>query len=305
MHRLRNYILCVVVTILLFFTVTAVQGSLFAKYYVLNTDTYVDVIEEKDIGTKVYEVIEERYETEVNSTGIPSEVYMEVVNNPAVKEMVTGCVEDAFKYIKGKAKKLDYETCREKLVPLKKSIDTFFEEYANSINYEKDDAFYEKTSDVYETADKFITETADVYQFITIDAAGYLRYAKKVYDYIDIMMIVSIIASFVLIIIIIIANNKNLFNSFYWISISAGTSAVIFLAVCIYLKVTDYFDRFAIKAKHVFAAMTGLFNELTDKLITINLIIISISFVLMILYIVLGKEKNVTDSQNKEVLQEA
>ena len=49
MHRLRNYILCVVVTILLFFAVTAAQGSLFAKYYVLNTNTYVEVIEEKDI----------------------------------------------------------------------------------------------------------------------------------------------------------------------------------------------------------------------------------------------------------------
>ncbi len=299
MHRLRNYILCVVVTILLFFAVTAAQGSLFAKYYVLNTDTYVEVIEEKDIGTKVYEIIEEHYETEVNATGIPAQIYMDVVSDPAVKEMVNGCVEDAFKYIKGKTKNLDYQTCKEKLAPLKDSIDIFFDEYADSINYVKDDAFYKKTSDVYESADKFITETADVYQFITIDAAGYLRYAQKVYDYVDIVMIASIVGTFVLIIVLIIANRKNLFNSLYWISISAGTSSILFLAVCIYLKATNYFDRFAIKSKHVFAAMTGLFNELTDRLITINIIIIAVSFVLMIVYIFAGKDKSLKLAQQQ------
>lgn len=297
MHRLRNYILCVLLTIFLFFTAIAVQGAVFAKYSVLDTKTYTDVIEKENISDKVYNTIYDHYETEYNATGVPIETYTSVIDADTTKEIVIGCITDAFSFIKGDSNKLDYKICKEKLVPLKESIDKFFEDYADSINYEKDDAFYKKTASVYEASEEFIMDASDVYKFLTIDSAGYFKYAQKVYSYIDTAVMGSVIATAVLIIILIIANIRKIVGALYWISISAGSSSLLIMGVCIYLKATDYFDRFAIKAPPVFAAMTGLFNKLTDQLIMVNAIIIAVSLVFMIIYIFAGKDKTLKASQ--------
>lgn len=291
MYKLRNYIFCVLISILLFFVFAASQAAVFTKVSVLNEKTYKDVIENKKIYNDVYSKLETDYQTKENATGIPADVYMNAVDEQTVKEIMNGCVTNAFAYINGKKDSLNYSSDYNKLDPLKNSIDTFFDDYASSIKYTKDDAYYEKTAAVYEEAQKDFFETSDVYQFSTIDKAGYLKYAKKVTKYMNVGIAAIVGSAVVLIILLVVANRKNILNCLYWISISAGFSSVLYLGLCVYLKATNYFDKFAIKAPRIFNAMTGAFNKFADQLIIVNIAVLAVSFIFMLIYIVKGKEK--------------
>lgn len=291
MYKLRNYIFCVLISILLFFVFVASQAVAFTKLSVLNEKTYKDVIENKKIYSDVYSKLETDYHTKENATGISADVYMNAVNEQTIKEIMNACVTNAFAYINGNKDTLDYSSDYNKLEPVKKSIDTFFDDYASSINYEKDDAYFKKTASVYEEAQKEFFETSDVYQFSTINKAGYLKYAKKVTKYLNVGIVAILAFAAVLIILLIVANRKNIRNCLYWLSISAGFASVLYLALCIYLKATNYFDKFAIKAPRIFNAMTGAFNKFAEQLIVVNVAVLAVSIIFMIIYIVKGKEK--------------
>ncbi len=291
MYKLRNYIFCVLLSILLFFAFAASQAVAFTKYSILNENTYKDVIESKKIYSDVYSKLESDYQTKENATGIPADVYMNAADEETIKQIMNGCITNAFAYINGDADSLDYSSDYDKLEPVKESIDSFFDEYAQSIAYTKDDAYYKKTASVYEEAKKEFFETSDVYQFSAIDKAGYLKYAKKVTGYINPGLAAVLAATAILIILLIVANIKNIRNCLYWISISAGFSSVLYLALCIYLKATNYFDKFAIKSPRIFSAMTGAFNKFADELIIINVAVLAVSVIFMVIYILKGKEK--------------
>ena len=291
MYKLRNYIFCVLISILLFFTLVAAQAALFTKFSVLNKNTYMDVIQSKKIYSDVYSKLESDYQTKENATGIPAYVYMNSVDDQTVKQIMDSCITNAFEYIEGRTDSLDYSSDYDKLEPLQKSIDSFFDEYAQSIGYIKDDAYYKKTASVYEDAQKEFFETSDVYQFSVIDKAGYLKYARKVTKYINTGILAALSATAVLVIFLAIANKKNIRNCLYWLSIPVGFSSVLYLALCIYLKATNYFDKFAIKAPRIFSAMTGALNKFADQIIIVNISVLCISIIFMTVYIIKGKEK--------------
>lgn len=291
MHKLKNYILCVLISILLFFSAAAAQGVLFIKYTVLDPETYYSIMDQNGVYEKVYSELDKHFQSEENATGIPANVYMDAITQESVKNIVNDSVSNAFGFINGNSNSLDDKLYESELVPLKNSVDKFFEEYAASINYKKDDAYYEKTASVFKSASDYIIETADVYQFKTIEKAGYLSYAKTAAKYADIGTAAAIALNAVLILILIISNIKHISNCLYWLSISAGSVSVVFLSLCIYLKVTNYFDQFAIKAQHIFTAMTGAFSLFTDRLTAVNVIILAVSILFMIFFAFAGKEK--------------
>ena len=298
MHKLRNYVLCIITTILLFFVLMAGQAVAFTKISVLKVDTYTDVIEKNDVTDKVYSQIESNYKSEVNATGIPENVYTDAFTKENARNIILDRVHNAFSYINGKSDNLEYSS--NELDNLKSSVTKFLSDYADSINHPKDDAYNAKVDSVYSDAETYILDTADVYQFSKIEKAGYLSKMKKAVKYIDVALIASAGAAAFLILILIAANRKNIKNCMYWLSISIGTSSILYLGACIYLKATDYFNSFAIKAPPIFSAMTGLFNKFTDQFIMVNSILLGLSLILTIAFIFGGRDKN-CDTQKQEI----
>ena len=290
MHKLRNYVLCIITTILLFFVLMSGQAVAFTKISVLKIDTYTDVIEKNNVTDKVYSQIESNYKSEVNATGIPENVYTDAFTKENARNIILDRVQNAFSYINGKSDNLEYSS--NELDNLKSSVTKFLSDYADSINHPKDDAYNAKVSSVCSDAETYILDTADVYQFSKIEKAGYLSKMKKAVKYIDVALIASAGAAVFLLLILIVANRKNIKNCMYWLSISIGSSSILYLGACVYLKATDYFNSFAIKAPPIFSAMTGLFNKFTDQFIMVNSILLGLSLILTIAFIFGGRDKN-------------
>lgn len=299
MHRLRNYIFCVLVTIILFFSMTAMEGFIFIKASVLKSDTYIEVIDEQNVPDKVCEELTDHFEEKANATGIPKEVYEGVLENPVVQDVMGNVVDGAFDYIKGKAKGVDYEQAKEKLSPLKDSIKKYLEDYADKNEVEKDEEFYEKTEKFADDESEYIIDSADVYKFSTVEKAGYLKYAKFVADHINELIAASSAAVGVFMIILFLFNLKNKKNYLYWFSIALFIMSAAYLGICIYVKQTNYFDRFAIKAPPVFSAMTGAGYKFADQLIMINSIVIGAAFIMMLIYAVFGKDSSLIAAKAK------
>ena len=290
MHKLRNYVLCIITTILLFFVLMAGQAVVFTKVSVLEIDTYTDVIEKNNVTDKVYSQIESNYKSEANATGIPANVYTDAFTKENARNIILNRVQNAFSYINGKSDSLEYSSGE--LDNLKGSVTGFLSDYADSINHPKDDAYNAKVKSVYSDAESYILDSADVYQFSKIEKAGYLSKMRKAVKYIDTALIATAGAGVVLLLVLIAANRKNIKNCMYWLSISIGSSSILYLGVCAYIKATDYFNSFAIKAPPIFSAMTGLFNKFTDQFIMVNSILLGLSIILTIAYIFGGKDKN-------------
>lgn len=304
MHRLRNYIFCVLVTIILFFSMTAMEGFIFIKASVLKSDTYIEVIDEKKVPEKLCDELTDHFEEKANATGIPKEVYEEVLEHPVVQDVMGNVVEGAFDYIKGKAKDVDYEEAKEKLAPLKDSIKKYLEDYADKNKVEKDEEFYNKTEKFADEESDYIIDSADVYKFSTVEKAGYLKYAKFVADHINELIAASSAAVGVFLIVLFLLNLKNKKNYLYWFSTALFIMSAAYLGICIYVKQTSYFDKFAIKAPPVFSAMTGAGYKFADQLIMINSIIIGLAFILMLIYAVFGKDSAliVQSGKNKKTV---
>lgn len=293
MYRLRNYILCVLISIILVFIFAAAEASVFAKYKAADPQTYRSLIEEKNIAADALKVISDKFESMENATGIPAAVYTDPLTEEKIKSIMNGCISDAFDYINGKSQAFEYSDFNEEFSPMDASIEKFFNDYADSEGYVKDDAFNKKVVSVQKNARDIVLENCDVFQLKKIEKAGYLKFAGNAVKYIDPAVIASLAAAGFFVLLLVIANIKKITNVFYWLSVSLGITSVFYLAAGIFLKVTGYFDRFAIKATHIFRAMTGTMYSFTDKLILINIVVFAAGLVFMMIFAVAAKEKKV------------
>lgn len=291
MYRLNRYFLCAVISILLFFAAAGLEGMFIARNYALSPSTYKKVLELNSVYEKTYYEIKKSFESEENATGIPATVYTDAVTPDAVREITDSEIDAAFRCITGETETIDYSEANNKTEVLKDSVDSFFDDYAKSVHYTKDDAYYQKTESVFNTASERITDTADVFQFKKIEKAGYIGLARKVSSLVTPAFFGFAAVTAVLLIILLIANLKNFPGFFYWSGISFGSVSLIALAACIFLKQSQYFNRFAIKASQIFSSITGACYYFTDKIILINGILFAVSVVFMIIFFITGKKK--------------
>lgn len=299
MYRLRNYLLCVLISILLVFAFAAAEIAVFAKSSASDPQTYRSLIDEKNIADDVYRTVSEKFESTENATGIPASVYTEHLTPENVKNIMNGIITDAFDYIYGRSSTFEYSGYDSEFSEMKASVEKFFDEYASSEGIKKDETFSKKVDSVYENARDTVLENADVFQLKKIEKAGYLKYAGKALKYISPAFAGSLTVCAVLILLLVLANLKKITNVFYWLSVSLGITSVFYLAAGIFLRVTGYFDRFAIKAAHIFRAMTGAMYSFTDSFIIINAFAFALSIIFMIIFAAGGKEKAAAGSESK------
>lgn len=291
MYKLNNYLLCAVTAVLLFFASAAAEGMFIVKNYALNPGTYKTILEINGVYDKTYYEIKKSFENEENATGIPAEVYTDAVTADVVREIVDSELEAAFRCITGNAESIDFSEAEGKTEVLKDSVEAFFDDYAKSVNYTKDEAYYQKTESVYKAASERITDTADVFQFKKIEKAGYISLAAKAASLSGKLTAAAFAAAGLLVLVLLIANIKGISGLLYWISVSLGSVSVVALAAGIYLDKSEYFNRFAIKAPHIFSSITGACYHFTDLVLLINTVMFAVSVVFMIIFLVSGKKK--------------
>ncbi|WP_044974152.1 hypothetical protein [Ruminococcus sp. HUN007] len=144
MYKLRNYILCVFTAILLFFAAFAAEGAFVLKFYALEPATYKHILLVSGSYDKAYNEIKKQFENEENATGIPVSVYTDTITPDYVSSLIDDQIDLAFERINGNAQTVESSASDEKLSDLRTALEKFFDDYAKSINYTRDDAYYEK-----------------------------------------------------------------------------------------------------------------------------------------------------------------
>ena len=82
------------------------------------------------------------------ATGIPASVYTGAVTQDVFSSLIDSQIDSAFNCINGNAPTIENTASEEELKVLKTSIEDFFEEYAKSIGYQKDEVYFQKIDSV-------------------------------------------------------------------------------------------------------------------------------------------------------------
>ncbi len=262
MRKIRCYIPNVLLTFLLVFLLLAAELTVFAKTQVLNAATFRTVAESEDLADKAYTSLETYFKTRSNSTGIPAEVYTDIMDREELHEAILSSVSQAFDYLSGKRDTYEFTM---DFTALEASVQTFFDEYAAENGIAKDAVYEEKVASVIAEAEAKILFTADTFKFSVMHENGWLEAAKGYVGYLNLATTACVIAAVLVFLLLIVCNLKQLSHLFYWSGLAGGIASLLLLAPCIYVTATDYFAGFTIKDPQIFAAVVGYLELLVSK----------------------------------------
>lgn len=276
MKQIRCYLPNVLLTFLLVFFLLATQLTIFAKTQVLNAANFQKIAEQEGLADMAYSSLETYFKTRANSTGIPAEVYTDVMDRDALHEAILGSVSQAFDYLNGKTDTYEFTM---DFTALEDSVSTFFSDYAAENNVQKDAVYEEKVASVIAEAEAEILFVADTFKFSTMHKNGWLETARTLVSYLNLAQTACIIGTAVLVLLLILCNLKQPAHLLYWGGLSWMTASLLLLVPCIYVTATDYFAGFAIKDPQIFAAVVGFLELLVSRATTLAIMTLILSVV--------------------------
>lgn len=281
MKQIRCYLPNVLLTFLLVFFLLASQLTVFAKTQALNAASFQKIAEQEGLADMAYSSLETYFKTRTNSTGIPAEVYTDVMDRDALHKAILGSVAQAFDYLNGKTETYEFTM---DFTALEDSVSTFFSDYAAENDVQKDAVYEEKVASVIAEAEAEILFVADTFKFRTMHKNGWLETARTAVSYLNLAQTACIIGTAVLFLLLILCNLKQLSHLFYWGGLAGLTSSLLLLVPCIYVTATDYFAGFAIKDPQIFAAVVGYLELLVSRATTMTIVTLILSVVALVVF---------------------
>lgn len=281
MKNIRCYLPNVLLTFLLVFFVAGSQLTIFAKTQVLSKHTFQSIAEQEALADKAYTSLESYFQSRSNSTGIPAEVYTDVIDREMLHAAILDSVNQAFDYLNGKSDSYAFTI---DFTEMHVSIEAFFSSYAEENGYQKDQVYEEKVASVIAEAEAKILFVTDTFKFSTMYEKGWLETAKTYISYLNLACTLCIAGAAVLFVLLILCNLKQPAHLLYWSGLAAGIPALLMLIPCAYITATDYFAGFAIKDPQIFAAVVGYLRHITSGVMTMEIVTLVIAVICFILF---------------------
>lgn len=288
MKNAKTYIPCVILTIILVFSMLGTGICIIADKVILNNQTCLEIISEKQLSEKIKNLLDKTFKEKYNSTGIPAEVYTDVLSEKYIDNIVKLNLISGFEYLNSTTDKFsvspDFEA-------LDESITNFFNNYADKNGYVKDSSYYEKLQKEINTAHNIITSYTDVFKLDTLNKHGVLKQARGYIKYLDKIKYICIGADIFCILIILLLCIKNKKEIFYWTGISFIISSIIGLVPCVYLTSVKYFDSFVIKQEQIFTAFTSFMYRITDAFTAFETGLLAAGVIMTAIYTIICRKK--------------
>lgn len=262
MKSIRQYIFNILLTFLLVFFLLFSELTVFAKVCVLNAGTFRTVAVQQQLEEKAYTSLESYFQTRVNSTGIPAEVYLDTIDKQSLQDAIYGSVEQAFAYLTGRtdtfAHTMDFTA-------LEASVEDFFSDYADENGFQKDSVYEEKLNSSIQEAEDEILFVTDTFKFSVMYENGWLAAARRYVSFLDPAVAGCLIGTVLFLLLLLLCNRKQPVQLLYWGGLSAMTAGLLLAVPCLYVTATNYFAGFAIKDPQIFAAVVGYLELLTGR----------------------------------------
>lgn len=290
----EKYILNLILSILMVFSLLGTVGLSFAKNHLLNETTYTQNSERNNIPQMAYDEINTYFTNSTDYSKIPADVYMSAISEEDVKSIINLKIQWLFDYITaGNSKTLiekndysyDYSA-------LEKSITDYFDKFAKENNVEVDEAYKAQLQNTIDTAISEIDNYTDIYLIDLAEKTGFFGTVRKYYDLVSILMYVCIAATVLFAVLIVISTRKRIANMLYWLSLSGICMSIITLIPTLWLKISGITNKLIIRNKCVYSAYTGFLSDTINSLLTTVMIILVISIVILIIAIVISKFTN-------------
>jgi len=297
----EKYIVNLILSIVLVFSLTGSMATVFAKEYLLDADTFIEVSDKHAVPEMAYNEINEYFIQSEAYSRIPADVYMSAMTVEDIKFLIDNKIKSRINYIynvtTGDYKEYGITDSKEIAVftRIEQNITDYFNEFAKENNVEVDDKYNTQLKNTIDTAISEIEDFTDVYMLNLVEKTGVFEKLRSVYGYLDIAMYGCMGLAGICLILIIVFSIKRISNAFYWISISTICSAIIGLVPMLYLKLSGITDRFIVRNECVYTAYTSFMSDAINTILIAELLVIAVGAVLLCAGIVISKFSKKTD----------
>ena len=249
---IRSLLLRLLLSFLLVFSLLGTVLGGIGTTVLVSPTQFLQQLEKQDAAQKVHDSLQSKFETLYNTTAVPSEIYMDVLTTEWLDQAMTAWIEDAYA-VPDTVPTLDHTAVDE-------AIRIYFEQYAEENDYEIDDTYTEKLTEITEDAADTIQDAVDVYHIAVMQDAGIWEKLLQYAALLEKITVGCCIISLLLLMGLLLLRKQ----AAYWIGTSLFANGIILTIPAAYILGSGIIGQFALKEAAVYAVFTGLMETLTD-----------------------------------------
>ncbi len=285
MKKFSTYLPSLIISVMLVFLII---GSALMVIIDINVtaEKSIDLTDKNNISSTVRSELENYFNDQYNTTGVPSQTYMDALDENYISSVINLYTAALFSSLEsGKTTIVEIPENQN----LESSIESFFSIYADESGYKKDETYEKKLNETIDSAYRIIENYCDVYKYSALQKHGVLTKVSKIYSHINILTVACIAVSAVLILILLLINRKSISVCLYWTGISSLIAGLFGTFPSAFLLSSRYFDAFVIKQPQVFKAFTSAMYGLTKAFMSVHIAVLSTGICFIILYATVNK----------------
>lgn len=281
MKKASAYILSLIFTLLLTFVCIAACAAGVFRFCALNTDTALKLVGSQDLAAKVHSALETDFRQQESTSGIPASLYAPYISAEQLEPVIRDSVANGFAYLRGDTASLGVSP---DFSALETDIRRFFSDYAAEKNIEKNETYESAVKSTIDNAESKILSACDVFRFATLNETGMIGQVRPYLPWAGAGAIGLIAAAALLILILFAVNHSEPEHGLYFTGIALAISSVLLMIPAVWLEKTRWFDRFAVKTDHTFAAVTGFLYANTHAVIRTACIALAAGLLMFLLF---------------------
>lgn len=265
---MKGFFPCLVLSLVLVFSLLGTAVGAVAAYALSSPALLLDQIKEQSVAQTVHGALQSDFDTQYNTTAVPGDVYMDVLTVQWVENAMETWVTNAYEE-PAEAPTLDFSS-------LDASISGYFADFASQNDYEIDDAYNEKLTEVTSNAHSTITENIDVYHIQTMQDAGIWNRILSHGRLVVALAIACSALSLGLLLALFFLRRRGL----YWIGSGLLVSGLLLGGSAGGVLASGVIRRFVLKEAAVYAVFTGIMTTLARIFLIIGILTFLIGLML-------------------------
>lgn len=274
----------VLLTVLLSFFIAGYIFSSAADAMLSLPRIYTDIIEEEKLAEKAYEALDSDFASFYNTTAIPKEVCMDAISTDWLEENMCKIIEGNIENLNGADTLAEID-----FTALEESITSFFHEYAESIDYEPDEAFEQKLSETITKAEKIITDRMDAFYMNALRENGYFGKIAKLMPYLNIVNWVAFDGAIMLAVFLVLLERNRGWRRTYWSGTGLFCGGAMAAIPVVYILCTGMIGSFSVKDPIIYTAVTCLLNAGAWRVLFKSMFFGILGLLLIVLNVVFNK----------------